>query len=326
MLARRGLVGLGIAAALGWNGIPAALAETYPSKPVRLLVAFPPGGPSDVLARIIGQQLNEGLGQPIVVDNRPGAGGNVAAEIAAKQSPDGYTVLVANNSILAANAFLYRRLSFDPLKDFTPVSLVGRQPNILVVSPTLGVNSVAELIALAKSKSGQLNFGSSGNGTAAHLAGELFRLRAGIDIVHIAYPGVAPALTDLIAGQIQMMFATSVAAVPFIKGGTLRALAVTTAQRSPAAPDLPTMAQAGLADFEATTWHGLVVPAGTPAPIVDRLNKATLDALHQPDVARRLAGLGVDVVGSTPAEFAAYINSESVKWGDVIKRAGVHIG
>jgi tripartite-type tricarboxylate transporter receptor subunit TctC len=326
MLARRGLVGLGIAAATGWCGIRAALADTYPSKPVRLLVAFPPGGPSDVLARIIGQQLNEGLGQPLVVDNRPGAGGNVAAEIAAKQSPDGYTVLVANNSILAANAFLYRRLSFDPLKDFTPVSLVGRQPNILVVSPTLGVNSVAELIALAKSKPGQLNFGSSGNGTAAHLAGELFRLRAGIDIVHIAYPGVAPALTDLIGGQIQMMFATSVAAVPFIKGGTLRALAVTTAQRSPAAPDLPTMAQAGLADFEATTWHGLVVPAGTPAPIVDRLNKATLDALHQPDVARRLAGLGVDVVGSTPAEFAAYINSESVKWGDVIKRAGLHIG
>jgi len=323
MLARRGLVGFGIAATFG---IAAARADGYPNKPIRLLVAFPPGGPSDVLARIVGQQLNGELGQSIVVDNRPGAGGNVAAEIAAKQPADGYTLLLANNSILAANAFLYKRLSFNPLTDFAPITLIGRQPNILVVSPSLGVGSVAELIALAKAKPGQLNFGSSGNGTAAHLAGELFRIRAGIDIVHIAYPGVAPALTDLISGQIQMMFATSVAAIPFLKGGTLKALAVTSAQRSSVLPDLPTMQEAGLADFDATTWHWVVATAHTPTTIVDRLNKATVQALHQPEVAKRLAGLGVDVVGDTPDEFAAYIKSQSVKWGDLIKRAGVHIG
>ncbi|HEX3575602.1 MAG TPA: tripartite tricarboxylate transporter substrate binding protein [Rhodopila sp.] len=322
MLARRGLIGFGIATA----AVSLARADTYPSKPVRLLVAFPPGGPSDVLARIVGQQLNAELGQPMVVDNRPGAGGNVAAEIAVKQPADGYTLLVANNSILAANPFLYRHLSFNPLTDFAPVTLIGRQPNILVVSPSLGVNSVAELIALAKAKPGQLNFGSSGNGTAAHLAGALFRLRAGVDIVHIAYPGVAPALTDLIGGQIQMVFATSVAATPFIAGGTLRALAVTTAQRSPGMPNLPTMQEAGVADFEATTWHGLVAPAHTPRPIIDRVNAATLEALRRPDVSQRLSGLGVDVVGDTPDQFAGYIKSESVKWGEVIKRAGIHIG
>lgn len=322
MLARRGLIGLGIAAAAG---LPAR-ADTYPSKPLRLLVAFPPGGPSDVLARIVGQQLNQELDQSVVVDNRPGAGGNVAAEIAAKQAPDGYTLLMANNSILAANAFLYKHLAFNPLTDFAPVALIGRQPNILVVSPQLGVGSVTELIALAKAKPGQLNFGSSGNGTAAHMAGELFRLQTGIDIVHVAYPGAAPALTDLIAGQIQMMFATSVAAIPFMQSGTLKGLAVTTAKRSNAASYLPTMQEAGLPDFEATTWHGLVVPTHTETPIIDRLNKATLDALHRPEVGRRLTGLGVEVVGSTPAQFATYIAAESTKWGDVIKRAGVHIG
>lgn len=323
MLGRRRLIGFGVAATFG---TARALADGYPDKSVRLLVPFPPGGPSDVLARIVGQQLNEALGQSLVVDNRPGAGGNVAAEIAVKQPADGYTLLIANNSILAANAFLYKRLSFNPLTDFAPITLIGRQPNILVVSPSLGVGSVSELIAMAKAKPGQLNFGSSGNGTAAHLAGELFRLRAGIDIVHVAYPGVAPALTDLISGQIQMMFATSVAAIPFLKGGTLLGLAVTSAERSPVEPALPTMQQAGLADFDATTWHGLVAPAHTPGAIVERLNAATLEALKRPEVAQRLAGLGVDVVGSTPAAFASYIESESTKWGDVIKRAGVHIG
>ncbi|HEY4174782.1 MAG TPA: tripartite tricarboxylate transporter substrate binding protein [Rhodopila sp.] len=323
MLARRGLLGLGIATTFG---VTRGWATGYPDKPIRLLVAFPPGGPSDVLARIVGQQLNAELGQSVVVDNRPGAGGNVAAEIAAKQPADGYTLLVANNSILAANAFLYKRLGFNPLTDFAPITLIGRQPNILVVSPSLGVNSVAELIALAKTKPGQLNFGSSGNGTAAHLAGELFRLKTGIDIVHVAYAGVAPALTDLMSGQIQMMFATSVGAMPFLKSGSLKALAVSSAVRSPALPDLPTMQQAGVADFDATTWHGLVAPAHTPAAVIDRLNAATVQALHQPDVAKRLAGLGVDVVGDTPEAFAAYIKAESIKWGEVIKRAGVHIG
>ncbi len=324
MLQRRHLFGSAAAAAL-CPALP-ALAADYPTKPIRLVVAFPPGGPSDVLARIVGQQLSQELGQAVIVDNRPGAGGNVAAEIVSKQPADGYTLLVANNSILAANAFLYRKLGYDPVSSFAPVVLIGRQPNILVVGPHLQVGSVAELIALAKAKPGQLNFGSSGNGTAAQLAGELFRQQAGIDIVHVAYPGVAPALTDLVADQIQMMFATSVGALPFMGNKLLVGLAVTTATRSAIVPDLPTMQQAGLPGFEATTWHGIVAPARTPATIVDRLNEATLTAIRQPDVIKRLTGLGVELAGGTAAEFAAYQKSEAAKWGQVIKTAGIKIG
>jgi len=306
-----------------WTG--SADAETYPTASIRLVVAFTPGGPSDVLARIVGERMSVRLGQPVVIDNRPGAGGNVAAEIVAKAPPDGYTLLNGNNSILATNAALYSHLPFDPLQDFAPITLIGSQPNILVVHPSLPVHSVADLIKLAKSEPGKLNYGSSGNGTAAHLAAELFRLQAGVDIVHVAYRGAAPALTDLASGRLQLMFATSASVMQFIENGTLRPLAVTTATRSPAVPSLPTIAESGFPDFEATTWHGFVAPAKTPRAVIDTLNHAIVQALREPEVKKRLAALGVDIVGNTPAEFRAYIKAESDKWAGVVAKAGLHI-
>ncbi len=302
-----------------------ARAQSYPTGSIRLLVAFTPGGPSDVLARIVGERMSLRLGQPVVIENRPGAGGNVAAEIVANAPADGYTLLNANNSILATNAALYRHLPFDPLRDFAPISLIGSQPNILVVHPSLPVHSVADLVALAKAEPGKLNYGSSGNGTAAHLAAELFRLRAGIDIVHVAYRGAAPALTDLTSGRLQLMFATSASVLQFIESGTLRAVAVTTAERSAAVPDLPTVAESGFPDFEATTWHGLVAPAKTSPAVVEKLNQTVVAVLRETDIRQRLAGLGVEIVGDSPAEFGAYIRSESAKWAAVVKSAGIQI-
>lgn len=303
----------------------AAWPQTYPTGSIRLVVAFTPGGPSDVLARIVGERMSLRLGQPVVIENRPGAGGNVAAEIVANAPPDGYTLLNGNNSILATNAALYKHLAFDPLRDFAPISLIGSQPNILVVHPSVAAHSVADLVKLAKAEPGKLNYGSSGNGTAAHLAAELFRLKAGVDIVHVAYRGAAPALTDLSSGRLQLMFATSASVMQFIENGTLRALAVTTAERSPAVPDLPTIAESGFPDFEATTWHGLVAPAKTPPAVIEKLNRTVVAVLREPDIRQRLAGLGVDVVGDSPEEFAAYIKSESAKWASVVKSSGIQI-
>jgi tripartite-type tricarboxylate transporter receptor subunit TctC len=301
------------------------LAQNYPSNPIRLVVAFTPGGPSDVLARLVGERIGHHLGQAVIIDNRPGAGGNVAAEIVAKAPADGYTLLMGNNSILATNAALYRRLAFDPVADFAPISLIGSQPNILVVHPSLPVRSVADLVVYAKQAPGKLNYGSSGYGTAAHLAGELFKQQAGIDLVHVAYRGAAPALTDLVSGQLQMMFATSASVLPFIEGHMLRALAVTTATRSAVEPDLPTVAEAGFPAFEATTWHGLVAPAKTPVTIIDRLNRITAAVLQEPELRQRLTGLGVDIVGDSPAAFAAYIKSETEKWTSLVKQSGIQI-
>ncbi len=310
---------------LGSVAASAAPSAVYPSASIRLVVAFPPGGPSDTLARIIGERLAAHLGQSVVIDNRPGAGGNIAAAVVAKAPPDGYTLLMGNNSILATNAALYGHLDFDPIKDFAPITLIGLQPNILVVNPSVPAHSVAELVALAKAHPGKLNFASSGAGTAAHLAGELFKLQAGIDIVHVPYRGAMPALTDLVGGRTEMMFATSASVLPFIRSGRLRALAVTTAKRSAAVPDLPTIAESGYPNFEATTWHGLVAPAKTPAPIIDKLAQTTDAVLKEPDVQKRLDSLGVEISGDTPAEFAAYIKSESAKWATVIHKAGIHI-
>ena len=236
-------------------------AADYPDKPVRFIVGFTPGGPSDIVARLLGQKLSELWKEQVIIDNRAGAGGNIAAEITAKSPGDGYTLLLGNNSILATNAALYNKLAYDPVRDFAPVILVASQPNILVVHPSLPVNSVKELIALAKAKPGQLNYASSGSGAAAHLSGELFKTMAHVDIVHIPYKGAAPALNDVLAGQDQLMFATSLSVVPHIKSGRLRALAVTTAKRMTAMPELPTVAEAGVPGFEATTWHGIVMPA-----------------------------------------------------------------
>src|SRR3954465_13866283 len=284
-----------------------ARAAEYPTRPVTLIVAFTPGGPSDVLARILGKKLEHFLGQPFVIENRPGAGGNIAAELAARAAPDGYTVLMGNNSILATNASLYRKVNFDAEKDFAPISLIGSQANILVVNPALPARSMAELTALAKQKPGQINFASSGYGAAAHLAGELFKTEAHIDIVHGAYKGAAPALQDVIAGHVQMIFATAASVVGHIQSGAVRPLAVTTPRRTAGLPDIPAVAELGLPGFDATTWHGLVVTAGTPREVVATLNKAANDALKSPDVQKSLADLGVDLIGGSSEEFAAYI-------------------
>ena len=298
------------------------LAQAFPDKPVRFVVGFTPGGPSDILARAVGQKLAERWGQQVVVENRPGAGGNLAAEVVAKSAPDGYTWLLGNNSILATNHALYKKLSYDPLKDFAPVALVAVQPNILVVHPDVPAKSLQELIEFLKRNPGKLNYASSGAGAAAHLAGELFKSMAGVDIVHVPYKGAQPALTDLIAGHAQLMFATSASVIPYMKAGRLRALAVTTAQRSPSVPELPTVAQAGLPGFEATTWHGVVVPAATPAAVVQQLNRDINAVLKEKDLSERLAGLGAEVLTGTPQDFADYIAREIPKWTKVVKDSG----
>ena len=290
--------------------------------PVRFVVGFTPGGPSDILARALAEKLGAPLGQPVVVENRPGAGGNVAAEVVAKSAPDGNTWLLGNNSILATNQALYSHLSYDPVKDFAPVALVAIQPNILVVHPSLPAHSVRELIAYAKSQPGKLNYASSGAGAAAHLAGELFKAMAGVDMVHVPYKGAQPALTDVIAGQCQLMFATSASVIPYIKAGRLRALAVTTAKRSPSVPDLPTIAESGVPGFEAITWHGVVVPRATPAATVERLNRAINTALAQPDLHDRLQHLGAETSVGSPHDFAAYIAREIPKWTQVVRDSG----
>jgi tripartite-type tricarboxylate transporter receptor subunit TctC len=302
-----------------------APAADYPSRPVSIVVAFTPGGPSDVLSRLIARRLQEILHQPFIVENRPGAGGNLAAEQVKNADPDGYTLLMGNNSILATNAALYKKLSYDAQKDFAPISLVGTQPNILVVNPSVPANSMAELIALAKASPGALNFASSGHGAAAHLAGELFKTEAKINIVHVAYKGAAPALQDVIAGHVQMMFATSASVIGLIKNEKVRALAVTTMKRTALLPDLPTVDELGLKGFDATTWHGLVAPAGTPKEIVEMLNIAVTEALKDPATQKALLDLGVDVVGSSPKEFEDYIKSEIPKWTAVVKASGAQI-
>jgi tripartite-type tricarboxylate transporter receptor subunit TctC len=312
-----------VAASL-WLATTAVAAE-YPARPVTLVVAFTPGGPSDVIARILGKRLHDMLGQPFVIENRPGAGGNIAAEAVAHAAPDGYTLLMGNNSILATNASLYKKLNYDPERDFLPISLIGSQANILVVNPSVPATSMAELIALAKAKPRQLNYASSGHGAAAHLAGELFRTEAKVDIVHVAYKGAGPALQDVVAGHVQMMFATAASAVGLIRDGKVRPLAVTTSKRTALLPDLPTVAELGLPGFDATTWHGLVAPAGTSKEIIGALHHATVTALNDPDVRKSLMDLGVDIVGSTPKDFEAYIQSEVPKWAAVVKASGARI-
>lgn len=302
-----------------------ALAQTYPSKPIRIVVPFPPGGPADILSRIIGQNLAESWGQQAVIDNRAGAGGNIGSEIVAKAPPDGYTLLMGFVGTHAINASLYSAMPYDNVKDFEPVSLVAMVTIVLVVHPSIPANSVKELIVVAKSRPGQLTFGSPGNGTPQHLAGELFNTMASVKMVHIPYKGAVPALTDLLGGRVSLIFSSMPPALPHVKAGKLRALAVTSAKRSSAAPNLPTIAESGLPGYEVINWYGILAPAGTPKEIVARLNSEILKILNIADVKERLSVQGAETFGSTPQEFAAYIRKETEKWAKVVKYSGAHL-
>ena len=298
------------------------LAQQYPSRPVRLVVPFPPGGPTDIVGRTIAQQLQERWGQPVVVENRPGAGAIIGMDAVAKAAPDGYTLLLGSNS-LALNKSLYSKLPFELERDFAPVILITRIPNVLVVHPSVPVNTVAELVALARAKPGQLNFASVGTGTGPHLFAELFISQTGIQLVHVPYKGTAPAVNDLLAGQVQMLFDSLATALPNIRAGKLRALGVTSASRAQAARELPTLAEAGVSGYEATGWFAIAVTGGTPADIIARLNTDIGRALETSAVRDRLERLGGEVVGGTPEQFAAFIRSEMSKWDKVIRDAGI---
>jgi tripartite-type tricarboxylate transporter receptor subunit TctC len=318
----RALLAVVPAAAAG-AGAHAADGPAYPRRPVRFIVGFPPGGPSDILARLVGERLSLHWGERVVTENRPGAGGNLAAEAAAHSAADGYTWLLANNSVFAINPSLYPHLPFDPAKDFEPVVLIATQPSVLVVNPQLPVQSVQELVALARQRPGQLNFASSGTGTAAHLAGELFKSMTGVDLVHVPYKGAQPALTDVLANRAQLMFATSASVIGFVKDGRLRALAVTSSAPSPQLPGIPTV-DASVPGFEAVSWHGVMTPAGTPAPIIEQINRAVRSVLEDAEVRERLSALGADPAGGTPSEFARYVARDAAKWAAIVKRSGAH--
>ncbi|MGZ5124518.1 MAG: tripartite tricarboxylate transporter substrate binding protein [Burkholderiales bacterium] len=309
-----------IALASFCSAASAADGGAYPNRPIRMIVGFAPGGGTDTTARALTPKLSERLGQQIIVDNRPGAAGNIATDITTKAPADGYTILMGTIAALSINPTLYGNLPFDPLKDLAPVSRAVDSTNILVVHPSVAAKSVKELIALAKTKA--LNAGSSGIGGAGHLALELFNVSAGTKITHVPYKGGAPAMTDLLGGQINLVFATAASAMPHIQSGKIRALAVTTSKRSQLVPDLPTVAEAGVPGFEANNWYGLVVPAKTPRPIIDRLHKEFVAVLSMPDIKDVLFKQGLDASPSTPEQFGAYIKSETAKWAKVIKASG----
>jgi len=309
--------------ALAASALPVSLAraQAYPAKTIRLVVPFPPGGPTDVLARIVAAKLPETIGQQVVLDNKPGASGLIGADIVAKAAPDGYTLL-SNASIHVINPSLYPKSPFDAIADFVPVTQLATVPLILVVNNELPVRSVKELIAYAKANPGKLNFGSSGNAAAPHLAGESFKIVTGAAMQHVPYKGSAPALTDLIGGQVQLMFDSMPSAMPHVKAGKVRPIAVTTAKRVAAVPDLPTIAEAGVPGYDISTWYGVWAPKGTPRDIVIKMQQDIAKVLQQADTRERYAGLGAEPVGNTPDEFAAYCKSELAKWARVVKESG----
>jgi tripartite-type tricarboxylate transporter receptor subunit TctC len=302
-----------------------ANAQSWPSKPIKWLVPFAPGGTTDILARVVGEKLTITLGQPVIVENKPGAGGGLGAEFTAKAAPDGYTIMGGTISTHAINASLYNKLPYDPIKDFVAITLIARVPNMLVINPSVSAGSVTELIVLLKANPGKYSFASSGNGTSQHLSGELFKTMAGVDMQHIPYKGSPPALQDVMGGQVTMTFDNITTAWPLAKGGKLRALAVTTATRSAIAPDVPTLAESGLPGFEVGSWQGVFAPAGTPPEIVKRLNMEIVKILKLPDVSEKLVGLGAEPVGNTPEEFTAFVKAEVVKWADVVKKSGAKV-
>jgi tripartite-type tricarboxylate transporter receptor subunit TctC len=318
------LIALGLALAY----VPIASAQVagpFPARPVRLVVPFPPGGPLDVTGRAIAQKLTETWGQPVIVDNRPGAGGNIGADLVAKSPPDGYAVVMGALSTHAVNPSLYPKMPYDAARDFAPITLVAITPNVLVVNPALPVQSVKELVAYAKANPGKLSFGSGSNGSAGHLAGELFKVETGVDIVHIPFKGGAPALQALLAGDTQLMFDNLANAMSQVKAGKLRALAVTTAERSKLAPELPTMAEAGLPGFDIATWFGLLAPAGTPADVIAKWNVDVVKVLDSTEMRERLHAQGAEAAPTTPARFAAFIQGELVKYARIVKASGAKV-
>jgi len=301
----------------------AAAAQPYPVKPLRILVGFSPGGASDITTRIVGQKLSEAFGQPVVTDNRAGASGAIAARIVAQSAPDGYTLLSGATSILAINPAMMSRSGYDPVRDFTAVSQTVSMPQLLVVHPSVKASNLKELIALARARPGELNYSSSGLGSSSHLAIELLKFMTGISVVHVPFKGSGQSMPALLAGQVQMIFDPMPTSLPHVKTGKLRALAISTAKRSPAIPDLPTAAESGVPGFESSLWYGLLLPAGAAKPLIDKLNKAVNDALRAPDLVERFAALGADPVGSTASGFGKTISEEITKWGRVIKSAGI---
>jgi tripartite-type tricarboxylate transporter receptor subunit TctC len=309
-----------IAAAMPFS----AMAQGYPSKPLRLVIGFPPGGGADIVGRQIAPRLGDLLGQPVVIDNRPGAGANIALELVAKQPPDGYTLMLTTPTI-AVNPGLYPKVGYDSVRDFSPVALMASTVYMLVVHPSLPVKSVKELVALAKARPRQLNYSTGGNGAAAHLAGELFRSMAGIQIVHVPFKGIAPALVAVLSGEAQLTFASQPSSLSQVKAGKLRALAVTSLKRSPFTPDLPSIAEAGLPGYDTTAWYGIIAPAKTPPAIVKRLNEDVARVLEMPEVKTGLANRSFQILGGSPDEFGAFIKAELAKWGKVVKEAGMRI-
>jgi tripartite-type tricarboxylate transporter receptor subunit TctC len=301
-----------------------ASAQRWPDKPVRLVVPYPPGGPTDIVARVVGERLQAQTGQSFIIDNRPGAGGNLGADLVAKAPADGYTLLVATTAH-AINMSLFKNLTYDVQQNFAPVSLLTQGPLVLVVNPNFPPKSVAELIALAKAKPNTLSFASSGNGQSTHLAAELFASMAGTPLMHVPYKGSAPGLTDVMAGQEPMMFDTMLSAMPFVKSGKLRALAITGAQRSPAAPDIPTIAESGLPGYQAYAWNGLLAPAGTPATVLSRISEELKTALAQPEVQKNFAAQGFAATWMSPADTGAFVKSEVEKWTRIVQQSGAKV-
>jgi tripartite-type tricarboxylate transporter receptor subunit TctC len=302
-----------------------AAVDSYPSKPIRLVVPYPPGGASDVTARLIGQKLTAEWGQQVIVENRPGANGNIAADLVAKSQADGYTMLMGNVGPNAISASLYPNLPYDVVKSFAPVTLTTTVPIVLLVNPSLPVKSVSELVAYAKANPNKVNFASAGNGSSNHLTGELFKSAGKIDIVHVPYKGDGPAMTDLMGGQVSMMFTTVVAAMPHVASGKLRAIAVASLKRTPAMPDVPTIDESGFPGFSSSSWGGILFPTGTPKNIVVKMHDGVVKVLAMPDIKDKLHAMGAEVVGNSPEEFGSYIQSETVKWGKVVKSSGATV-
>jgi tripartite-type tricarboxylate transporter receptor subunit TctC len=299
--------------------------QAWPSKPIKWVVPFAPGGTTDILARTVGEKIAISLGQPVIIENKPGAGGGLGAEFTAKAAPDGYTIMGGTISTHAINASLYKNLPYDPVKDFVAITLIARVPNMLVINPAVPAKDVKELIALLKANPNKYSFASSGNGTSQHLSGELFKTMSGTEMQHIPYKGSPPALQDVMGGQVTMTFDNITTAWPLAKAGKLRALAVTTAKRSSVAPEVPTLAESGLPGFEVGSWQGVFAPAGTPPDIVKRLNTEIVKALNLPDVREKLGGLGAEIVADSPEEFSALVKAEVVKWADVVKKSGAKV-